>query len=79
MMSTDRTVVVTGASSGTSTSVFLATEPGVEQYTGRYLSYRTFLRSCGARPAKASPPRAEDRALREKLRWSSAGACGLAA
>lgn len=67
-----------GTKKGAITSVFPAIEPGMEQYTGRYFSYRTFLRSRGMRPAKASPF-AEDRALREKLRWSSAGACGLAA
>ena len=67
-----------GPEVGASTPVYLATEPGIERYSGAYFSYHTFLRSHAGRPAKASPL-AEDGALRERLWRASAEACGLAA
>ena len=67
-----------GPGVGASTPVYLATEPGIERYSGAYFSYRTFLRSHAGRPANASPL-AEDGALRERLWRASAEACGLAA
>ncbi len=66
-----------GPEEGARTSVYLATEPGVERHSGRYFSYRTFLRSHSTGPAKASPL-AEDRGLAEKLWRVSAPSCGLA-
>ncbi len=66
-----------GPEQGASTSVYLATEPGVERYTGCYFSYRTFLRSHSKRPAKASPL-VEDKGLAEELWRVSAESCGLA-
>ncbi len=66
-----------GPEEGARTSVYLATEPGVERHSGRYFSYRTFLRSHSTGPAKASPL-AEDRGLAEKLWRVSAASCGLA-
>ena len=66
-----------GPEEGARTSVYLATEPGVERHSGRYFSYRTFLRSHSTEPAKASPL-AEDRGLALKLWRVSAASCGLA-
>ncbi len=65
-----------GPEEGARTSVYLATEPSVERYSGRYFSYRTFLRSHSRGPAKASPL-AEDRGLALKLWRVSAASCGL--
>jgi NAD(P)-dependent dehydrogenase (short-subunit alcohol dehydrogenase family) len=70
-------LLLPGPEQGARTSVYLATEPGIERYSGRYFSYRTFLRSPGRRPAKASPL-AEDAGLREKLWRASAEACAFA-
>ena len=66
-----------GPEEGARTSVYLATEPGVERHSGRYFSYRTFLRSHSRGPAKASPL-AEDRGLALKLWRMGAASCGLA-
>ena len=65
-----------GPEEGARTSVYLATEPGIERHSGRYFSYRTFLRSHAKGPVKASPL-ADDRGLAEKLWRVSAASCGL--
>jgi NAD(P)-dependent dehydrogenase (short-subunit alcohol dehydrogenase family) len=59
---------------GASTSVYLATAPQIEQYSGGYFSYRTFLRSYTKTPTKTSQL-TRDVALAQKLWHISEHVC----
>jgi NAD(P)-dependent dehydrogenase (short-subunit alcohol dehydrogenase family) len=69
--------VLPGAEQGAATSVYVATAPGLERFSGQYFAYRTLLRRHSRGPANMAR-RATDPAQAVRLWQVSEQLCGIA-